>query len=534
MQIHELNTLNRLPKETDYLAIDTGFDTAKIPAINLFADDYTVHKAVTDWLDKHPEATTTVADKAITDQKLSDELADEIVSGNINAVGFKPTSCFKFSELNVSGMTFQSGTYDTARDHFVLVFSDDTIAKIITLAPDMSILGIFTVDEAYHANDITYDLDQDRLYLATSTTTILVLDPDDMSVITSIIFEAKVDSIEYSSAEKLFYIGSTSETCTIYKCNADMTGFEEYRVFTNESVKEQLSLDEQTFLVFQSLCYCNGCLYLVAYTWDNNAGVVSINGYLLMIGKSDIYATRFTTSFAGEEPEALIRVGNAGVLASWRSAGENDSQIILYKAYMSNSDTKVSETLERGVTIKNIDLNDVILPGIYFSRNSEDTATIQNAPVSTSFVLQVISQGYEDSRQILFASATNKIYTRVIYLSSGYVENWYELLLNNTAATWSTLTMPGDSNTKFFYRRINNNQVEWKLELGGTTHPEQSDIGTLPSEFVPPGGYYFPLTRWGNNGQQTGCNALRITTNGVVQIIAVENYLHGSGIYSTT
>lgn len=74
MQIHELNTLDRLPTSTDYLAIDTGFDTAKIAADNFFADPDTVDQAISDWLDNHPEATTTVADGSLTEQKFTNNL----------------------------------------------------------------------------------------------------------------------------------------------------------------------------------------------------------------------------------------------------------------------------------------------------------------------------------------------------------------------------------------------------------------------------------------------------------------------------
>lgn len=71
MQIHELNTLNRLPEATDFLAIDTGFDTAKIPANSLFADEETLGTIVSEWLDDHPEATTTVEDGSLTEAKFS-------------------------------------------------------------------------------------------------------------------------------------------------------------------------------------------------------------------------------------------------------------------------------------------------------------------------------------------------------------------------------------------------------------------------------------------------------------------------------
>lgn len=107
MQIHELNTFSGIPEETDFLAIDTGFDTAKISAKELLkwsvenpktdnAPDYgdpgqilrtkgdgstewsdvglptdeQTEQAINKWLDDHPEATTTVQDGSITEPKL--------------------------------------------------------------------------------------------------------------------------------------------------------------------------------------------------------------------------------------------------------------------------------------------------------------------------------------------------------------------------------------------------------------------------------------------------------------------------------
>lgn len=108
MQIHELNTFNGVPGDNDFLAIDNGFDTAKISADKLYAKkvnqpldetnlpvngndgdflrakgngktywaaaglptDEQTAQAVSDWLDTHPEATTTVLDGSITEAKL--------------------------------------------------------------------------------------------------------------------------------------------------------------------------------------------------------------------------------------------------------------------------------------------------------------------------------------------------------------------------------------------------------------------------------------------------------------------------------
>ena len=47
-------------------------------AVQLAKDPATIKASVEDWLDDHPEATTTVEDGSITKAKLHDDLADEI------------------------------------------------------------------------------------------------------------------------------------------------------------------------------------------------------------------------------------------------------------------------------------------------------------------------------------------------------------------------------------------------------------------------------------------------------------------------
>ena len=112
MEIHELNTIDRTPGATDFLPLDSGFDTMKISAqellkpvksskVNIPLDennhpdngnpgqllrtngdgstkwvdeglptDEQTASAVSAWLDDHPETTTTVMDGSLTYKKL--------------------------------------------------------------------------------------------------------------------------------------------------------------------------------------------------------------------------------------------------------------------------------------------------------------------------------------------------------------------------------------------------------------------------------------------------------------------------------
>lgn len=116
MQIHELNTFSGILNNGVYLAVDNGADTTKIPATELAREvnsakvntptdiydqptygtagqvlrtkgdgetewatvgqptDAQTAQAVNNWLDDHPEATTTVQDNSLTEAKFSDML----------------------------------------------------------------------------------------------------------------------------------------------------------------------------------------------------------------------------------------------------------------------------------------------------------------------------------------------------------------------------------------------------------------------------------------------------------------------------
>lgn len=127
MQIHELNTFAEIPGGASFLAIDNGFDTGKISVNGLMSEtnekidrkvnvpltnntpdygndgqllrtrgngftewtdvglptDEQTAQAVSDWLDAHPEATTTVQDGSITEVKLSDNLKNKVLNGYV-------------------------------------------------------------------------------------------------------------------------------------------------------------------------------------------------------------------------------------------------------------------------------------------------------------------------------------------------------------------------------------------------------------------------------------------------------------------
>lgn len=120
-------------------------------------------------------------------------------------------------------------------------------------------------------------------------------------------------------------------------------------------------------------------------------------------------------------------------------------------------------------------------------------------------------------------SGSNEIYF-AYYNGEGDDFKWY-LCNTATATPVQTITYEGVS---FKYRIILGNILEFEVTTQGTRYPTQTQIGTIP--YSPKlDNAYFPLIKWENSGVYSGINGIRFTTTGQVQIICVDNYLHGHG-----
>lgn len=167
MQIHELNSLSRDPGATDFFAIDTGFDTAKISATQLLSGklnkpsdngaagqilrskgdgstewsdvglptDEQTAQAVSDWLDAHPEATTTVQDHSLTYEKLVPDTLNFVTPEMFGAKGDGVTDdtaamndCFQYANIKLkNGATYLVDYIDITSDSTVIDGNGATI-----------------------------------------------------------------------------------------------------------------------------------------------------------------------------------------------------------------------------------------------------------------------------------------------------------------------------------------------------------------------------------------------------------------------
>lgn len=216
MQIHELNTFTGTPGDGDFLAIDSGFDTAKINAQALLGgveneiresqereklkvnqpldnnnqpdngspgqalrtngdgstswesigqpSDEQTAAAVSEWLDDHPEATTTVADGSLTKDKFSQSLKNETIKDYVTpqmfgalANGDADDTQAILSAINAANggtVVFPVGEYRTTA-----TIGFDADCKVISLGavivPDPGVLIAVTVgnnDDVVHVD----------------------------------------------------------------------------------------------------------------------------------------------------------------------------------------------------------------------------------------------------------------------------------------------------------------------------------------------------------------------------------------------
>lgn len=157
MQIHELNTFVGTPGDIDFLATDNGADTSKISVKNLLKapndeientkknkvnqpldgynqptngtngqllrtkgngktewvnvglpTDAQTAQAVSDWLDDHPEATTTVQDGAVTIPKLSAEVLEGLSPLQVSSFSDILTNLDKADNVVIQGTTIST------------------------------------------------------------------------------------------------------------------------------------------------------------------------------------------------------------------------------------------------------------------------------------------------------------------------------------------------------------------------------------------------------------------------------------------
>ena len=431
-----------------------------------------VAEQVDKWLTEHPEATTTVLDGAISTNKLADgavtfdKVSNNLLDGiyenlkidNINDViieknllknssygrefiSRKPIGFYTNNDANY--VWFQSAEYVDTTNHVILGFtsSDYTLGMLVEVSTDFeTVYNRISGLSLGHLNDIAYNPNTNKLYIATMDTgsyanRIVVVSAASLVIETSIDIGKTVYQISYDRRNDLFYVGTN--TNDIYDSDFNL-------IKTNPLVTASAYLNK--ILTGQGSCAYDGNFMLMsqdnyfAYiaTYDyNNGNIEKIQEYR-------------NSSFI-DEPESLLYIPNVGVFIL---SGQRYVSVDMLKINEASSDSNMFDIFSNGVQIPyNSDLNDYVQPGKYFSLNAGYSATIGHVPdpcQNRGFSLYVLNQAYDWLAQIIIGSSVKKI---IMFRTKEGTNNWgawqwmipkVEFLDPNPVDIGSSVSIPTD------------------------------------------------------------------------------------------
>ena len=478
MQIHELNTFSGKPGETDFLAIDTGFDTAKISAkrfletkVNRPIDEHNQYtdgtagqllrskgdgstewsdvgqptdeqtaQAISDWLDTHPEATTTVQDGAITKAKLSDALKykmeeDPTMESRVLASVFDYIGIITNDSADVTSL--QGCAYNPNKDEYVVaIVSSDNYSKCMLVTIDMSdglsIKKRSNVVDAVlgHANDIAYNPNTNKYYITTGS----------QGTYKNQVAVVDADTLEYEESYQLSPITSDSNYCNwvidydavndryitasyykIQEYNADFELLAERNFANTNSV---IGLFSKSTPIVQAGCLYDENMLLILHLFHVNAedeyDGLALSFYDVESGVLLRSETIDCIHF-NDEPEGIfikdgiVYIVDGQPYFTLRQVVPHD-----YVVGRSGNDIfNIGRQLHAGD-----DLNDFKIVGKYTSASSVISRQIANAPITSGgFSLWVMNQAYNNIVQLAISN-NEDIKIRTFQTNSNTWTDW--------------------------------------------------------------------------------------------------------------
>ena len=327
MVVNTSNTVDGMAPDSPSVIIITDYIEEKV---NERISDEFLEGKINDWLDDHPEATTTVQDNTITTNKIvdnaitNDKLAEEIQNPwyllkDINLFGLR-------REYSTSNLGYvEALTYDTTHEKYYLGTSECEI--LVIDGETLDVLSTYNYD--FNENKIgalSYNPDTDQIYvsLTGSSYRLYAIDASTMQSqgeLTNKVFSVGVQyDIQNKENVALQLSGTTAEIRT-YDEDFDETG------------RYVISIEETDFPQ-QDFCVKNGIIYVC--TLNSILEMDYKHGKLNRLGLSGILK-------GNEEPEGIAFGSNNITIASHKIAV--NGRCGLYEYGFSSSINLVSNQL---------------------------------------------------------------------------------------------------------------------------------------------------------------------------------------------
>ena len=380
-------------------ATNSGNGTQWSP-VGLPTDEQTAD-AVSDWLDEHPEATTTVQDGSISDVKLNRDVLEKVNDTKVYTIGGKIITAKNIRNASyqkelltkvprshyLSTYTeyiwFQSAVYVDSLERVVMAFTTSDYSKGMLVVVDTDFTTVYSRHpnmQIGHANDMAYNPVTDRIYIApmdtgTNANSVIVVNPSTMTIVDTKPMGSSVHEVSYDGDNNIYYV-----------------------------VSSQFKIYDDSFSLLGSATLQNLTEYGISST---NQGSHCIDGNFILVSQ-DSYNTYYQTfdystgnvlqyqtyqnNRFGEETEALFDFG--GFMYS--VSGQAYITVNKYGLDCSSSAPLGENVYNNGVPVASGgDLNDYIKEGKYFSESGTYTSGLSNVPegCGSGFSLYVINQG---------------------------------------------------------------------------------------------------------------------------------------------
>lgn len=477
-----------------------------------------VDQSVSNWLDEHPEATTTVQDGSITETKLADrsvvtdKLADSAVTdAKINTVlGLsRPDVRVIYNEQTIPTLTgdtthahMQGSAFISSKGHWLVAFrtSDSSSVMLVEVGTDFeTVYGRYVLDLG-HANSMTYNQNNDRLYVTTmaqggNANSIVEVDPSDMSITNKYSVNSPY-AVAYDYDRNLYYVGyGSGSNVAVYDSSFSL-------VREIQIDKSQIYAGTDT-VTTQDMTYYNDHILWLCGTYNE-----SHTGYIISavnLESGNVVSREYYTVYDGsEEAESLTIVDGIGYIFAGNKYFRVSNFSFKKALNLSINAFAIGTRLDQGT-----DLNDVLVYGKYYSSSGAVTGTMENVPLLTNqgFTMFVLQHVFYNILQIVIANSYD-IYIRR-YDANGRFYPWRSIL----GAQKYTATTTHTINNEILRRQ--GDMVAFNCTLVTSSSVSSGGvIATLPEGCRPPGQITFGA--YAGDGSTV---LLQIETNGQINVL---------------
>lgn len=420
------DTIRGLAAEVQEI-VDTAAET--VAAIS----EDVIRSEIDEWLDEHPEATTTVQDGTVTDAKLSPSLSAKVDDSALNFNTSRVTM-LRNTICGDANHYLQGGTFVSSTGHFVVAFapisgSGATDTILVELDTDFTTVIKRVSSANYgHANDLTYNPNTDKIYVSSTGQAsgsmyerkVLVVNASTLTIESGIAFTNLVTAISYDAVNNVYYtVESVDDTRKVFKYDANFNLL--------ENIGDAFLIDPVRQVGQCSVCYNGRFYYVTVSNYRNHTVWINTFGSDAKIWQID--------NFAYYEPEIIFEYSGSLYMLSIKS------NTYIYVDRIGTDRTIYDRTEEyylRGtLLITGADLNDVTNTGRYYMTEAS-ASTIVNGPytIMHQFSMDVLHIGYDGLCQII--TVNNRM-------------QFIRTFLNNTWTEWASLR----SGRKYVGKTIN-------------------------------------------------------------------------------